>query len=684
MQIVVRALTILGVVGCLGHAAAGDAPQATRSKDGRTMVAGGHFRLTVDSRRGGELTDIRLFDGSQWSRVLGADAQTCPAVVLADAAGEYLLSNDAGAQIGAIEQTPEVIRFESCGVPKTADGRSCPWTVKLRYEVHAEGAVFVDVHYTLPEGKTTLTGASLSFHVDRALVKAAHYSGEKQMGREYPGFPTARVAFGVNPNKSYTNELEAVVEYRTPLCEKADRKVVERSYGKTWKYAERTPLGVDARLDQAGGRFQWILAAQPFELRGPFHYRNRFSLALAAGVAGTAHSTMVGQRIYNWVNFLDKKNWYPTDEQIDTMAANGATTLILHKFWMRVPGSNGIPPADYRASSDEEFFRVSKRCHAKGMRLGLYMRGCEMYGLECFKKYGTRDRDGIFMDWHGLLSVGRHEQMFKPDPPDKDSHFSEDGNYLPAREYFLFMKRCRQVVGRKGFLIGHQGKANSGVLSNLVFDAYSPGESHKDWNMFSGDVHVPTYVGMCGGGVCSPWPIAGPYRTPEGVAKMAAWGFYPHVILAYETYSYKADVQVLAADPDAPSNRWVLPYWRLLRAINMNEAAVHNLPSVNVVAATCSRPEFQCLVYKQQDAKTYLVIVANLGKTQGQAEIALVGPVLGLQGRYEVSHVDAATGRITPRGDCTTTLTTSELPTWGIEGFRLHQTGTTSGKGVNP
>jgi hypothetical protein len=177
---------------------------------------------------------------------------------------------------------------------------------------------------------------------------------------------------------------------------------------------------------------------------------------------------------------------------------------------------------------------------------------------------------------------------------------------------------------------------------------------------------------MMGSSVCSPWPIASPYRTPEGVAKMAAWGFYPQVILAYETYSYKADVQVLPADPDAPANRWILPYWRLLAAIDMKDATVHNLPCVNVVAARCSKPDFHCLVYKQ-DCDTYLVIVANLGKSRERAEIALSSQVLGLRGEYQLTHVDAATGRVSPRAVCTTTLTTSELPPWGIEGFKLHR-----------
>ena len=60
----------------------------------------------------------------------------------------------------------------------------------------------------------------------------------------------------------------------------------------------------------------------------------------------------------------------------------------------------------------------------------------------------------------------------------------------------------------------------------------------------------------------------------------------------------------------------------LLSAIDIERAAVFNLPSVNVVAATSSAPNIHCLVYKQ-DANAYLVIVGNFGDTTAQAELTL-------------------------------------------------------------
>ena len=160
-----------------------------------------------------------MFDGSQWNRLLGADGQTCPQVRLSDEAGQYSLANDKNAKIEKLETAPELIRFQTVGKPRATSGKPSPWTVKLSYEVYPEGALFIDVDYTLDKGNTVLTGSSMSLLVDRAVTKAAKYRHVFQLlGPEGPKvFPSARVAFGVNPQRSFTNEIEAIVEYRTPM-----------------------------------------------------------------------------------------------------------------------------------------------------------------------------------------------------------------------------------------------------------------------------------------------------------------------------------------------------------------------------------------------------------------------------------------------------------------------------------
>jgi hypothetical protein len=85
---------------------------------------------------------------------------------------------------------------------------------------------------------------------------------------------------------------------------------------------------------------------------------------------------------------------------------------------------------------------------------------------------------------------------------------------------------------------------------------------------------------------------------------------------------------------------------------------------------TSSDPGVEGLVYKA-GKDTYLVVVSNLGKGATKATLTLKTDVLGMSGEYDVSRIDADTGQMQPRGKSTGTLVTTNLPQWGMEGFRL-------------
>ena len=618
------------------------------TRQGRTIVVrGDHFGVTVDAAKGGEITDMRLLDGSKWNRVLGSDRQTCPKIRLGDGKNEYRLTNDPEARIEDFEANDQCIRFRTIGRPRTDDGRLSPWTVELGYEVYPEGGLFIDLDYRLPDGKATLNASSVSLVMDRTIVGAAKYR-EEVFTRLSEGFESVRVALGVNPDRSFTNDVQAILEYKTSMTQ-------------------------SVAFDGKEGRFNWSLAGEAGEINAPFHYHNRLTFGLGAAKTGSPSTNVIGQRVYHWINFLDRQaieKWYPTNSQIDKMAAHGGTMLILHQDWMLQGGSNGNPHAEYGAVRHEGAIRrVIARAHEKGMRFGVYMRGVERYalGTRFFETYCKRDWDGLYVDWHGPHCTGYHENRYRANTDLGDSHFSEDGTYLAAREYFLFTRQLRQVVGPKGFLIGHAGFGNSGVLMNLVFDGYLPGEHGSDHGMFS-DRDQAVYSGMTAGGPCMPWPLDSPdFCTPQSVAKMAVWGFYPHVGLGLHR---KRDATLFTLDPDDEVNGFPLPYWRLLGAIDVEGARVYNLPSQNLIAATCSNTNFQCLVY--EDAKgNYLAIVANLSAEPGETAVALDAKILGMSGEYQIERIDSGTGQAARQGTSRGRLTTSELPPWGLEGFRL-------------
>jgi len=152
-----------------------------------------------------------------------------------------------------------------------------------------------------------------------------------------------------------------------------------------------------------------------------------------------------------------------------------------------------------------------------------------------FEKYLKRNWDGLYVDWHGPQCVADHESKNPSDAKWGDSHFSPDGNELPCREYFLFTRKLRERVGPDGFLIGHQGIGCAGILPNLVFDEYLPGEYRGDHEMFS-DRDAAVFRGMTSrGSSCTSWCLDSPiFITSEGAAKMVAWGFYPRVALGIQ------------------------------------------------------------------------------------------------------------------------------------------------------
>ncbi|MDB4939186.1 MAG: hypothetical protein JWP87_6158, partial [Labilithrix sp.] len=58
-----------------------------------------HFRLTIDGSRGGEITDLQLFDGSAWNHVLGDGSHTFPAATLRSEDTDFALARANGARL---------------------------------------------------------------------------------------------------------------------------------------------------------------------------------------------------------------------------------------------------------------------------------------------------------------------------------------------------------------------------------------------------------------------------------------------------------------------------------------------------------------------------------------------------------------------------------------------------------
>lgn len=600
--------------------------------------------MTIDAKRGGEVTDLSLFDGSTWNHVLGGGA-TFPAATLRTGDTTFALARARDTRIEVLAHTTELDMIRATANPRAEDGRASPWEVVLEYEIHREGGVFVKITYRLASGDAPLASADVALDVDAAVAQGPRYRQEVVRSS---ALPSARIAFGVDAARSFTNEMELMVEDARALSGKSS-------------------------FSGTRGHFAWRLADGSGSPSAPFSYTNRISLGLGSSATGAPRSNLIGQRPYHWVNRAGPphhgKDWFPTDAQIDAMAQNGATILVLHNFWMAQGGVNGFPHADYgHARDDAELKRVIARAHDRRLRVGLYTRGIERSGFATrfFERYLRRDWDGLYVDWHGAHAIAGHEKSRAPDTAHGDVHQSTDGSYLPARDYFLYMQTLREAVGDHGFLIGHQGNFSSGVLANLDIDAYLPGEAAPDHGMLV-TVDEAVYRGMMGGGVAMPWTVDAPriFTSREGIAKMAAWGLYPDVPLGI--YGFSADLN----DPDV---QYTLPYWRLLAAGRAEESTVYNTPSVDVVAASSSTPTIRCVVYKhpvEGADPELMVIAANLSAKPSSGTLTLVPEVLGISGEYRLTRVDPATGKLTPAGKTAGTISTGDLPAWELAGWKL-------------
>ncbi|MBN2307768.1 MAG: hypothetical protein JXR94_02285 [Candidatus Hydrogenedentes bacterium] len=635
-------VSLFACVALCVAAGAGEPGLAAVEAEGAMTVTGPDFAVTVAAAHGGQITSLRAYDGVEWHEVLEG---TFPDLRFTDGRSEWALAHDARkGRIVRVAQDENAVRIHTYGVLRRLDGAGSPWGVDLRYEIYPEGAVFVELECRLVDVSSTLAEATASFKVADAVAALPKYRAE-QLGKQDACMPSFRAAFGADPARSFTNEIEVIVEDRRPLFGTSAGELGEQ--GATWR------LGTGRDTLEPG-----------------FTYRNRFAIGLGA-TPGAPRSNAVGQRVYHWVNWLDLVNWYPNEEQIDAMVANHATMLILHHEYMLQRGSNGYPHAEYRVARDQDaMVRMMDCAHKRGLRVGLYMRGVEWYALETgfFEKYCQRDWDGIYLDWHGPFGVSWHENLYEPEPFLGDRHFSRDGSYAPAHAYFLMTRRLREMVGANGFLIGHQGSFNSGVFANLCFDAFLPGETGSDRLMFA-HVDEAVYKGMQAGSVCMPWTLDLPkYRNAEGAAKMAVWGFYPHVVMGIK--ARQAEAVVFSNDPNDAEYAFVLPYWRLLAQIDVEHCEVFNLPSQRIAAAASSIPAVGAAVYREASGR-YLVVAGNLGAEPAGATLTLSTEVLGMTGGYEAERIDAATGAREAHAFADGALVTSDLPQWGIEGYLL-------------
>ncbi|WP_146682805.1 hypothetical protein [Limihaloglobus sulfuriphilus] len=657
-KIILLAVTFfLSAVHAVNYAPVG---VSVANDENEIQLSGAHFRAVIDLEKGGLISSLGMFDGLKWNPVIDDSVKAFPYLSFTAEDKSYALSDAELLDINKHDGDVFVTLISRFADQHKMFG---PLKCRLVYQFCPEGAVFVDFYVECLEETFSFDKASICFEVTEKVVNADYFRNENIAKEKLiMARPSARIAFGQSPAISFTNEVEVVVQ-------------------------DGRNIAGEPGFINKGGSYKWILSQSKTRLVSPGVYHNTAAMGLGAGIKSTQKSSVIGQRIYHWINFAsqpgaimraveermpemtrgealdllkelsgkgakywvsndpdkmnevldaiqenakdcdrikalailnaitDQESWYPSNKEIDLMAQNYGSILLLHHEWMQNRGSNGNPHADYSIPRDEkELVRMIKHAHSRGIKVGLYMRGVEDYALSTmfFEKYLTKDYDGIYADWHGFTGRAVHEYLQPVEVEVHDMHYSPDGTYLPAKQYMQFTRKLRNIVGDKGFLIGHQGSMNTGVLSNLGWDADTPGEAGPTRDMFSGDVHEAVYDGFLAGNVVTPWPEeSADFRSPMGAAKMAGWGFFPQILMGFNSSD---GTELFSRRADASNNQWVWPYWEILSKYDWDNAEILNSPSDARRVFKCNNSSISVIGYKFTDGRI-LVIAANISDT---------------------------------------------------------------------
>lgn len=452
-------------------------------------------RVTIDGQRGGQLAELTIRDELRSHPLLAKGATIPDLQFVLD--GQRAELSRARARLEIVAREADFVRILA-----TAALGGGAVEVTQEYEVHEEGILFAHLCLHVPSGRRVMLGdGSLSVALDLASVRRARwghfmrdYTFKRDFtslhalpmfkgflaldeSREFPELlPLVSADLGWEGTRFYSSHLEFFLEDWAP-------------FGDGPRQAQ-TATGVGRR----GGRWEiaWqLFRGRPAALNGPYRYRNRWGLVFGrarteAGpgadpaVRNNAMGSKVchlkvpyGQKGYRWpwVSMPIKQVAEQADQLfvanppvacVDEAADLGANLMIVHQFWMRNPGSNNEPVADYQPKDPRWLRAFTRRCHDRGMRVMYYARGTEMWFQYSpfFEEYLEKDRDGIYIDWNTPFAMGavRCSPM-----------------HVSLHNYFHFTKAVRARVGSGGLMVGHAGFAN--LVSLACFDVLLGGET---------------------------------------------------------------------------------------------------------------------------------------------------------------------------------------------------------------
>lgn len=620
--------------------------------------------ITWDAGRGGQISRFVVKDDLTTHMLSG------PAETLVDLRlrinGQLVRLSDVVAELTVTQPAADFARLTATA--RLANGAVA---VTQEYEIHEEGALFCNLGLATPAGQAfDLAEASLSARVatDRArLSRWGYFTREPKYKRDYStvhafvGFsmfrhltdtvdvrellPFVSLDLGWETTRFYSNRLEFLVEDWTAY-----------DNGPVTETRTRTGHRPDA------WEADWFfLDGRTVRINGPYRYRNRWGLTFGraksqrgAGADPALRNNALGNRIchcmYPYARGGDNWPWVSMplkqiDEQppqtfrgnpdltrVDEAAAAGADTMIIHQFWMRNPGSNNEPCADYEPFDPVWLKAFVDRCHQRQMRVALYVRGTEMYFQyrPFFEDFCRQGIDGLYADWHTPFCMG---------------YVKSSPLHISAHNYFHFSKSIRRRVGAGGVLIGHT--SNATLLTGTSFDAALGGEvSVRHDELLTNPENAVYFAGLdCMGGhlISGNLPDRVAFSGPRAAALCAALGMASHPFM----------------EPDVPfADRvaFIKPLWDALRSLPGQITRLHN-PAYIATRAVHTEAAHLYPSLWQSDTGQALLLITNMADQpeSGTVELNLgeldlrrrkIGGVLPIAGAFTGVEVAGQTVRL--------------------------------------
>lgn len=586
--------------------------------------------LSWDAQCGGQISQLVLKDG------LAAHPLLAPRQVLPNLEftidGRRVSLLQARAKLEVTATLPDYLKISA-----QAELLNGALRIDQEYELHEEGLLFCNFAVELASGKKIELGnCSFNPALDTAGCRHArwgYFTRQPKYKRDYSTIHAFATFSLFHPAGESCDERE-LLPYVSADLGWADTRFFSNHLElvlEDWTAFNDGPLTqtrTQIRGEPGALKLNWHFHDGPtVTINGPYRYRNRWGLNFARartesgpGADPAVRNNALGARIchcmYPYARGGDR--WplismplkqipeqppqtfkgNPELARVDEAKRAGANLMILHQFWMRNPGSNNEPPADYLPFDPDWLRAFTNRCHELDLRVLYYGRGTEMW-LEYstfFEDFLKPDRDGLYIDWNGPFNMG----YIKCSPL-----------HVSLHNYFHFTKALRRRVGPGGLLVGHT--ASPTQVSSASFDANLGGEISVRHTELLSNPESAAYFGQldCSGAhlISGNLPDRIAFSSARATALCAALGMASHPFM----------------EPGVPFDQrvaFVKPLWDAQNSLAGNIVRLHN-PAYSPTRAVSTENEHLFPSLWQADRGQALLLVTNMAETAQSGSVTL-------------------------------------------------------------